>query len=756
MRPRRSGQVPIAARGPSCASHYWYLTLFLDPAPFRGLGEKNLLQTRRSENAVTENAGINRKDRVAAGKRRKRRRWLSWKKKLLFAGVATGLFFLALEGVLSLVGVQPVVETGDPFVGFSRQVPLMEMRRNDAGDQILETAPRKLVWFNHQQFAAEKPANTKRIVCVGGSTTFGRPYADSTSYSGWLRELLPATDSSTRWEVINAGGVSYASYRVAAVMEELAQYDPDLFIVYSVHNEFLERRTYQDLFETSALARDLSAAVQKTRTGSLIRKLLRDPKADATDAAEMLPAEVDEMLNHSVGPLDYHADSKWTEKVLMHYELNLERMVSIARNADARIVFVTPASNLRDCSPFKSESSTEVSAEDSANILRLIDQAMAHFLDQDYDAVLKASRSALAIDQDYADAHYLAGRALFHLGRFDQAELEFERAIDVDVCPLRAVSPITDIIRRVAKRKQVPVVEFDNLLRDECRREFGHACLGREYFLDHVHPTIDVHRRLAIWILGELQRSGLVGGSMPAETEMALIRDKVEGSVDREATTVAFRNLAKVLHWAGKFEEAIPRAQDALDLNLADLESRFVLADCLFNMRREEEAFEQYEHLSRIGDFPRAYLPYGEMLADRNRLVEAERYLTQAVLTCDEWNLARAHYSLGSVHYMLGEFELAISSLQQSDRLYPNEPGTLRLLAESQISGGDSAEGIVTLRQVIALDPSDSDSHYRLGMMYLADGNLVDAKRHLETATSLNPSDDRAQQSLEAIEQIEP
>ncbi len=87
-----------------------------------------------------------------------------------------------------------------------------------------------------------------------------------------------------------------------------------------------------------------------------------------------------------------------------------------------------------------------------------------------------------------------------------------------------------------------------------------------------------------------------------------------------------------------------------------DLESRFLLADCLFNMNQIDEAFAQYELLMSIGDFPRAYLPYGEMLSDRDRLGEAKAYLLQAVITCRDSNRPRALYALGSVHFMFGEF----------------------------------------------------------------------------------------------------
>ena len=91
---------------------------------------------------------------------------------------------------------------------------------------MLATAANKKDVFNVQAFSARKKANTYRIFCLGGSTTFGRPYDDRTSFAGWLRAFLAAADPSRTWEVINAGGISYASYRVAALMDELSRYEP--------------------------------------------------------------------------------------------------------------------------------------------------------------------------------------------------------------------------------------------------------------------------------------------------------------------------------------------------------------------------------------------------------------------------------------------------------------------------------------------------------------------------------------------------
>ena len=196
---------------------------------------------------------------------RSKARKLPWQRKLLFSVFATISFFVGVELLLTACGLRPATEVRDPFVGFSNAIPLLEQERNERGEPIMVIRPSKLVWFNPQSFPVAKPVGTRRVFCMGGSTTFGRPYSDSTSFCGWLREFLPTVDPSCQWEVINAGGVSYASYRVAAVMEELSIYDPDLFIVYSVHNEFLEQRTYAAMLERTSTSMALQAAISRGR-----------------------------------------------------------------------------------------------------------------------------------------------------------------------------------------------------------------------------------------------------------------------------------------------------------------------------------------------------------------------------------------------------------------------------------------------------------------------------------------------------------
>ena len=76
----------------------------------------------------------------------------------------------------------------------------------------------------------------------------GRPYTVETAFSSWLQLFLQYADPSKKWEVVNCGGVSYASYRLVPILEEvLENYTPDLVILYTGQNEFLEDRTYAHL-----------------------------------------------------------------------------------------------------------------------------------------------------------------------------------------------------------------------------------------------------------------------------------------------------------------------------------------------------------------------------------------------------------------------------------------------------------------------------------------------------------------------------
>lgn len=643
---------------------------------------------------------------------------LSRTKKACFGLMTTVLGLVAIELTLALLGVGRSNADGDPMMGFSKQVPLLERYVDEDGKAWMRTAENKLVWFNDQRFPLTKPANTQRIFCLGGSTTYGRPYDDNTSFAGWLREWLPHVDASSRYEVFNAGGVSYASYRVAAVMEELANHEPDLFIVYTGQNEFLERRTYADFFEQTKAQLWLTGLVSKTRTYAAIDSILRrnDPPESDSDSI-VLAAEVDERLNHTVGPSDYVRDDEWSEKVCEHFEFNIQRMIDIARSANAKILFVVPASNEKDCSPFK---------------------------------------------PDPEDDSFETGQRSFDTGDFASARTAFQSAIDRDICPLRAPSNFAQFIRDLPESDDVRVLDFESELRNVCLDEHGHDILGEEYFLDHVHPTIDAHRQLSRWLITEMREAGWMAADSIALNELSAetvdgVDQSILGRIDRTTQGIAMRNLAKVMHWAGRFEVAAPRARDAIELLDGDAESQFILADCLRWTGQIDEAVVEFEKgVSAYPTYFRGVQRYGLLLLELGDNDAAREMFSIATLGWPETDPRHwaARFQLSIAHLGACDFESAHRELQECREHTPGDMDVVFALAEASVGIGEPEKAIGLYEQVLNEFPNDVDTHLNLAHTLLSTKQTDRAAGHFATALSLAPDNERAQAGMMVIDQL--
>ena len=177
--------------------------------------------------------------------------------------IALGLSLVAmLEFVLILGGWGNPDNVSDPFVGFSDVRPLFVL--NELGDRR-EIPKSRQAFFRPESFSAIRKPGEYRIFCLGGSTVQGRPWSIETSFTTWLELSLHAADKSKEWEVINCGGVSYASYRLVPILHEVLAYDPDLLIVFTGHNEFLEDREYGHVRQSPAWLRSIHETVSTLR-----------------------------------------------------------------------------------------------------------------------------------------------------------------------------------------------------------------------------------------------------------------------------------------------------------------------------------------------------------------------------------------------------------------------------------------------------------------------------------------------------------
>jgi len=624
------------------------------------------------------------------------------KKLALGCGIAA-TFFVCIELILMAFGVVPLFEREDPFVGFSGYAPLFVKNTMPGTEAFYETAPNKTRWFNPQRFQAQKAPGTTRVFCLGGSTTYGRPYDDRTSFSGWLRAYLPSVDPTRQWEVINAGGISYASYRVARVMEELIQYEPDMFIVYTGHNEFLEQRTYDKMLNTPETIRNLATLASRTRVYNVLH--------DASyDRSAVLSTEVKAVLDRSVGPDAYHRDDTLRQAVLDHYQTSLIRMTHMAKRAGAQLILVTPASNIGDFSPFKTEPDPQTSKlhiQKIDSLKQVITQAIKA---EQNKRALTASEHALQLDQRDAELLYLHGQALHKAGQNQKAHQAFIQARDEDICPLRAVTPIRKIVTEVAQKEDTGLVDFVHLVRERS----PNGIPGSELFLDHVHPTIDGNRLLALAFIDEMTAEGIVTPSSTwDDATITQIKDQVESTLDEQVHAMALKNLSRVLMWAGKDDEAQQLIDRAVTTTSEDGETHFHKATLNRRTGNNQAALFHYQKAVELAPWNAAtHQGYGSLLSELGQKMKAREVLETAIRL--DQTQVEAYYDLGIVLKDLGQYT-------QAEAAY---------------------------RATLQLDPNHADAHNNLGVLLAMRGDMQAAAEQFAETLRIAPTHQNAARNL--------
>jgi len=410
------------------------------------------------------------------------------------------------ELVLRLCIPAPAVDLDDPYVSFSGLRPLFVL---DSTGTRFEIAGQRLRYFRSQSFAATKGPDTFRVFCLGGSTVQGRPYSVETSFTTWLKLNLRAARSGTDYEVVNCGGISYAGYRLVPIMRELLAHEPDLVIIYTGHNEFLEDRTYRRIKRMPGSLIRLHGVMLNLRSYSLAHRFLSRRRVRRTgtrrSSKTVLPTEVQARLDFQNGLESYHRDEAWRQGTIEHFRHNLEAMVRMPRGAAVPVILVNPVSNLKDCPPFKSEFRTDLSKQERQRVLELWERSRQLDWADAYGKV-RLLEQAATLDNRHAGLLYLVGKCYEHMGRFSQAKKWFVLAKEEDVCPLRILEPMHDAILDVAAQYRTGLVDVKLLI--EQRTEDGIP--GDEWLLDHVHPTIAGHQLIADSLYRAMEDMGLV------------------------------------------------------------------------------------------------------------------------------------------------------------------------------------------------------------------------------------------------------
>jgi len=695
---------------------------------------------------------------------------------LIISGIAL-LGFVELVVRLLPVEAEPS-GGGDPFVGFSELHPLFVPSRGSDGSARMKTSPAKLKWFNRQDFALKKPPRTFRIFTLGGSTTYGRPYKDPTSFSGFLRKLLNSSPGArVDFEVINAGGISYASYRVVLLLKELLSYDPDLFLIYTGHNEFLEARTYDNFLNQHPLVFKTRQALSRLKTYRLLTRAYRETRQKISGISSgeksfsegLLTPEVTTLLDRSAGLDYYQRDTLFSRGVFDHFRFNVARMIRLCRDAGVRVVFLSPVDNIKDFSPFKSQVRAGLNSDQRRRLNFLLSEGMSLAAGNRFSESAELFEQAVATDSSYADANFFLGSACLRSGDTTRAGEYLLRARELDVCPLRAQEPIHCILRQETATAEVELLELPELF----RKSSPGGLIGNEMLVDHIHPTPDGNLLIAFDIMKWLGTQGLLQDrSPPTMEQLKKIYWEVLDSLPGDYYSAGVLNLAKVLVWARKFEEAytildrypdlvadIPEAQYLMGTALQKIGApgkallhlqkslalepdhplaMISLAELHTALGRPDSAAATYEKALELYPDNFAMLcNYGILLRELGQTDRARELFSRALSLKPYVHQIRNHIGLNYIK--MQKYPQAIEAFEKAIDLAPDDPEAYHNLGNVYTLLNETGEAEKWLLEAISRNPDHAGARSNLGKLYHNTGRLGQAEEQLRLALIINP-----------------
>ncbi len=272
----------------------------------------------------------------------------------------------------------------------------------------------------------------------------------------------------------------------------------------------------------------------------------------------------------------------------------------------------------------------------------------------------------------------------------------------------------------------------------------------------HSHPDADAYEALGIWF-GENRQSECAAQAFQAGLKL-----------EPDSPRLSYL-LGLSLYTAGKLEESVAPLQHSVKLHPKEEKGHLLLASALAGLGRSKEAFVEWQAALRIdpnskmaldgiakillaaGDNESVIAGLQGVQLDENltldlataygrtgRFNDAARVLSEGMKSYP--NSAALTSSLVSVDVKLSRFDEAAKVAEQLAHRNPHDIEAQRVYLSVLVFNAEYQTAIPLARKLLEQAPHDADFLYLNGVLERTSGDFAAARKHLEEAATLNPS----------------
>lgn len=567
---------------------------------------------------------------------------------------------------------------------------------------------------NVEPFLKAKPAGTRRIFVLGESTAIGYPYFHNGSFHRWLQYRLAHTFPDQHFEIVNLALTAVNSYTVLGFARELVDYQPDVVLIYTGHNEYY---------------------------GAM--------GVGSTEQFGGNPAAVNAMLRvRSLKIMQLAAN--WYQKV------RLPGLGNKQENDGTRMQRMVAEQQI----PFQSELYRRGVAQFRSNMGQVLDVLQDHGVpvfisnlvsnEADLKPFFSFPLRNTQFPEDYkanAVSNYNLGKQEHVHGNAHAARQYFSRARDLDGLRFRAPAEFNAIIRQlVGSHSNAYLVDVKAVF--EAYSPGG--IIGKDLILEHVHPDLKGYALMSDAFYEALKKAKFIIPAPATEMSFSQLENEMPVPlIDSLAGAYKVANLKR--SWP--FNTAL--AQDSLKSETFEERVAFDLA---YRRISWENAMDQaYNHYIERKDYRQARKIVESLILERP--ADASLYSKSAMLSGQLGDERRALFSFQKAFSIAPSFETArylfvlFLKMDQPEKAIPyldyaisNNTSRLNLTPLRAL-----VQEVVSLQSRLPADSSDISVLNRVATAYYKMDNRDGALLYARKVLALNARDGEALRLVASI-----
>lgn len=393
------------------------------------------------------------------------------------------LLFAIVEGCLRILGVsQP---DGSKLRYQEIRLPLMSPDVRPDGVEVFRTNDPRL-WPD--SITQKKLDGEFRVFVLGGSAAAGLGYSPNVTFSTYLERMLEQSLVGRTPRLVNLGITALSSAQVKLIAKDVIdRFQPDLLVIYSGNNEFLEIHAEKYVWEHG----DIPSKLRLLLSDLHLFHFLNRPKSPEVLGPSGLHLTQREILK------DISLDDQEVADVINNYEQNLRDLTLYATKHNVPVLLLTVGSN------WKWRGRDDLPSDWLDELVPPKEQG-----DHGWGKAV-AELDRLLQDDDIDNRHELYfRRAVAHeeMGRFEMARTDYIAAMNTDPHLRRTLDEMNKRVLSVAVEQDVYFLDLVELL----SRQAENRIVGFDEFYDYVHFTPRGALQTAAGIHETLREAALV------------------------------------------------------------------------------------------------------------------------------------------------------------------------------------------------------------------------------------------------------